>query len=94
MAKVLKEIQLGDFTITLKEDDQGQYTARLTSGSSGGLLEIEKLSDDSLRIRDLDIGSAEVLTEHLALMLVLIKADQNLTDEIHKIYKNREELKG
>ncbi|TCP23498.1 hypothetical protein EV207_13015 [Scopulibacillus darangshiensis] len=88
MAKIVQEIEMGDYTISLKDHGDGKYEARLSSGRYGGLLEIEK-SDYGLRIRQIDIGSADVSLEHLALMTILVGADQELISEINRINKAR-----
>ncbi len=88
MAKVVHEIEMGDYTITLKDHGEGRCVARLSSGRYGGLLELEK-TDYGLKIHQIEIGSAEVTIEHLSLMMILIKADGDLTEEIAKINKIR-----
>lgn len=89
MAKIVQEIQMGDYTITLKDHGEGRCVARLSSGRYGGLLELEK-TKNGLKIHQIEIGSAEVTIEHLAFMMILIKADGELTEEISKINKIRE----
>lgn len=84
VAKIVKEIQMGDYTITLKDHGEGRFVTRLSSGRYGGLLELEK-TDYGLKIHQIEIGSAEVTVEHLALMLILIQADGDLAAEIEKI---------
>lgn len=84
MAKIIQEIQMGDYTITLKDHGEGRQVARLSSGRYGGQLELEK-TNYGLKVHQIEIGSAELTIEHLALMMILIKADGELTDEIKKI---------
>ncbi|GGE48352.1 hypothetical protein GCM10011391_28950 [Pullulanibacillus camelliae] len=91
MAKLIRDIQLGDYAMTLKEHDEGHYMVKLTSGSLGGLLEMERLDDDILRIRDLDIGSASVPIEYFALMLKLIGADEAVVEHIEQLRQNQQD---
>lgn len=92
MAKIIKEIEMGDYTVTLRDHGKKHYSARLSSATYGGVLELER-SDYGVKIRQLDIGSAEVQLEHLALMAVLIDVDQTLVKEIGKINEIRKPRK-
>lgn len=85
MYHIVREIPLGDHAITIKENNEGHRVARLTSGTFGGLIEVQKHPDGLLRIRELDIGSAKVSVENLALLLVEVGVDEDLTNEIKKI---------
>jgi len=85
MANVVRDLQMGDYTITVSETDDGHLSARLSSGEKGGLLEMESVSDQELRIRELDIGSSYITFEQLAIMLVLTGADDRLIEAINKI---------
>ena len=85
MAGVIREIQMGNFAITLKELDGGHLQAKLTSMTNGNLLEIEKGEGDRIRVKELDFGSAEIALEHLAIMLHLIGADRDMLNELEKI---------
>ena len=88
MANVVRDLQMGDYTITVSETDDGHLSVRLSSGEKGGLLEMETVSDRELRIRELDIGSSYITFEHLAIMLVLTGADDRLVQAINKIKKD------
>ncbi|MGV3487839.1 MAG: hypothetical protein ACO1OC_04550 [Tuberibacillus sp.] len=85
MAKIVRDIPMGDYTITLTEEDNGNYVAKLTSGEYGGMLEFEKLDDGNLRVREIDVGSATISLEQLAIMLVLTNTDDDLIKQIKKI---------
>ncbi|MFC4618421.1 hypothetical protein ACFO4N_06705 [Camelliibacillus cellulosilyticus] len=92
MAKLIREIQMEDYTISLKEHNDGHFEAKLSSGSHGGLLVLEKLENDHLRIHDVDIGGADVSLEHLAIMLTLLGADGPIIKEIDRINKKRKQI--
>jgi len=85
VAKMIRDLQMGDTAITIYENENGHFEARLTSGEHGDLLEIEKLGDGKLRIREMDIGSSTITMEQLAIMLVLTHADDELIEQIKKI---------
>jgi len=84
---------MGDYAITLKENENGLLEAKLTSGEYGGLLEIEKLGGGQLRIREMDVGSSTVSLEQLAIMLVLTETDDDLINEINKIKEEQNKNK-
>jgi hypothetical protein len=85
MAGVIRELQMGNYAVTLKEIAEGQLQAKLTSMTNGNLLEIEKGEGNNIRLRELDFGSAELTLEHLAVMLHLIGADADIISELEKI---------
>lgn len=85
MPGVIREIQMGNFAVTLREVAEGHLQAKLTSMTNGNLLEIEKGEGNLIRVRELDFGSAEITLEHLAIMLHLIGADTDMVNELNKI---------
>jgi hypothetical protein len=85
MADIIREMQMGNYAVTLKEIAEGQLQAKLTSMTNGNLLEIEKGEGAHIRLRELDFGSAELTLEHLAIMLHLIGADADMMSELEKI---------
>lgn len=89
VAKLIRDIQMGDYTISLKETREGLYEARLTSGEFGRLLEVEKLEDGKVRIKEMDIGSSILSIEQLAFMCVLTEIDEDLIKEMARIKKER-----
>lgn len=92
MYKIVREIPLGNHAITIKEDNDGHRIARLSSGSHGGLVELQKLPDGVLRLRELEMGSAKISLEYFALLLVEIGVEHDLINEIQKIKQNRNTL--
>lgn len=66
--KLVNEINMGSHFILTKEDKKGRRVATLYSGNRFGELEIEKTEDNNIRIKELNIGSAVVSPEHLALL--------------------------
>lgn len=89
MAKFIRDIQMGDYTISLRENQEGLYEAKLTSGEFGGLLELENVGNEKIRIKELDFGSSYISIEQLAFMLVLTNTDDTLVKEINRIKKER-----
>ncbi|MFC7394340.1 hypothetical protein [Scopulibacillus cellulosilyticus] len=92
MAKIINEIQMGDYTVSLLEHNGHQYV-KLTSGVHGNVLEIER-TKDGLNFREVEIGGADLSYEHLAIMLIFIGADQDLVNEIDRINKIRNSYKS
>lgn len=92
MYKIVREIPLGDHSITIKEDSQGHRIARLSSGSHGGLVEVQKLPDGRLRLRELEVGSAKISVELFALLLTEIGIGADLVSEINKINESKNTL--
>jgi hypothetical protein len=89
VAKFIRDIQMGDYTISLRENQEGLYETKLTSGEFGGLLELGNAGNDKLRIRELDIGSSYITVEQLAFMLVLTETDEAVVKEINRIREER-----
>lgn len=85
MSKIIKEISMGDYVVTLKNSSNGDLQAKLSSASHGRILKVEKLKTGHLKLREMDIGSAEITVEHLALLLTLIGLQDELIKELNKI---------
>ncbi|MBM7646411.1 hypothetical protein JOD45_002639 [Scopulibacillus daqui] len=92
MEKIINEIQMEDYTVSLIERAGRQYV-KLSSGVHGSVLEIER-TKDGVNFRELEIGGADLTYELLALMLILIEADQDLVKEIERINKIRESYRS
>ncbi|WP_085522843.1 hypothetical protein [Tuberibacillus sp. Marseille-P3662] len=92
MSDIIREIEMGDYTVTLKEKNNNHYVARLVSGNQGGILELEKLDSGHMRVKELDLGSVEISTEHLALMLILIGSDADVVNQINRIQNIRSDF--
>lgn len=85
MAKILKEIPMGNFVVTLRQLANGDLQAKLTSASHGPLIEIEKLENGNLKIRELEFGSAKITIEHLSILLTLIGTADEMKSELDRI---------
>ncbi len=85
MSRLLQEIPMGDFAVTLRELNNGNHQAKLTSASHGPLIEIEKLENGHLKIRELEFGSAKMTVEHLAILFTLLGIEDEMMDEIKRI---------
>lgn len=85
MTKLLKEIPMGDFVVTLRELNNGDLQAKLSSASHGPLIEIEKLPNGHLKVRELEFGSAKMTIEHLAILFTLLGIEDQMIEEINRI---------
>lgn len=81
----VQEFNLGDHRIIVKETEEGTRIARLSSGLSGGVLEVEKKLDGQLRIKEMELGSAYISSEHLALLLFHAGASDEVLTQIQNI---------
>ncbi|WNB91275.1 hypothetical protein [Bacillus sp. NEB1478] len=87
MSTVSNEYNMGDFRIVVRETKEGTKTARLSSGFHGGILEVEK-EKEGIRIKEMEVGSAHITPEHLAMLLYLSGVSTEVVDEIKKIEEN------
>lgn len=66
--KTVNEIHMGEEFIVVKQRKNGSKVAVLHRNNSFGVLEMERV-EGKIRIKDLEVGSAFVDPEHLAVML-------------------------
>ncbi|WEG13755.1 hypothetical protein PU629_05150 [Pullulanibacillus sp. KACC 23026] len=86
MSKLIRELPMGDYVVTLHELANGDLQSKLSSASQGPLLEIHKLAENGhLRVKELELGSAYLKVEHLALLLTLIGAGDEMLEEINNL---------
>lgn len=80
-------IHLGNHTIEVKETKEGRIIAKLSSGFSFGVLEVEKTEKGEVRLKEMELGSAYVTAEQLALLLYHTNLAENVLDSIEKVCK-------
>jgi hypothetical protein len=82
--KIVKEHYMGEHYITVKEKKNGSKVATLTSAISFGVLEIEN-TEKGIRIKDLEVGSAYVSPQHLAILLKEVGVADTLVQAINDV---------
>ncbi|MFS0905644.1 hypothetical protein AB3N02_21610 [Priestia aryabhattai] len=85
MAKLTNQILLGNHYINTKDGKNDAKISTLHSGNTFGVLEIENRNDGVIRIKDLELGSAKVEPEHLALLLKEVGLAQQVKEAIEKL---------
>lgn len=66
--KLVNEINMGNHFILTHERKDGSKVASLHSGNHFAELEVEKTKDNKIRIKEMNLGSAIVEPEHLAIL--------------------------
>ncbi|MGG3466102.1 hypothetical protein ABES02_00735 [Neobacillus pocheonensis] len=91
MTKTVDSVQLGDRNIVVSVNKSGRKTAKLNSGDSFGVLEMEKTSE-GIRIKEMEVGSAFITPEQFAAVLFYADLDEEIQLEIKKVkayYSNK-----
>jgi hypothetical protein len=87
MSTVSNEYNMGDYRVVVRESKDGTKTARLSSGFHGAILEVER-EENGIRIKEMEVGSAHITPEHLAMLLYLSGVSEEVVSEIKKIEEN------
>ncbi|UZJ77781.1 hypothetical protein [Fictibacillus sp. KU28468] len=88
MDKIVKELNMGEHRIVIRESEDGVKTARLSSGFHGAILEVEK-EKNGIRIKEMELGSAHLTAEHLALLLHHAGVSEEVMAELAKLQQRR-----
>ncbi|MDN3017065.1 hypothetical protein PH210_12770 [Paenibacillus sp. BSR1-1] len=84
MTKTVDSVQLGNRNIVVTANKNGSKTAKLNSGNSFGVIEMEKTTD-GIRLKEMEAGSAYLTSEEFAAVLFYADLDKELESEIKKV---------